>query len=148
MEERSATPPAPHQRGPGAEREKSQELPAPFADKRRLTPTLHRQFLAPFPTPASRKGTWVFPRAIVGESAWLETLWERREQLAHVPVLLLWGMKDPAFTPLLLRWEQAFLDHQTVTFDDVGHNAPEESGDRVIAPIEAFLVLHPGKDGR
>lgn len=120
-------------------------MPASFGDKRRLNRELRRQFTAPFPTAASRKGTWVFPRAIIGESAWLETLWEQRAQVAHVPVMLLWGMKDPAFAPLLPHWEQAFPDHVTVTYDDVGHNVPEESGDRAIAPIEAFLASRPGK---
>jgi pimeloyl-ACP methyl ester carboxylesterase len=123
-------------------------LPASFGDKRRLTHALRRQFTAPFPTPASRKGTWVFPRAIIGESAWLETLWELRAQLAHIPVLLLWGMKDPAFAPLLPRWQRAFPNNQTVTFDDVGHNVPEELGDRANAPIEAFLASHPGIVGQ
>lgn len=119
-------------------------MPASFGDKRRLTPEIRRQFTAPFPTPASRKSTWVFPYAIIGESAWLETLWEQRAQLSHVPVLLLWGMKDPAFAPLLPRWEQAFPNHQTVTFDDIGHNVPEELADRATASIERFLVTQPG----
>lgn len=115
-------------------------LPASVGDRRRLSPAVRRHFTAPFPTPESRTGTHVFPRAIIGESAWLEALWARRDALRHVPLLLLWGMKDTAFTAdLLARWEAAFPDHVTHTFADVGHFAPEELGGRAVGPFEAFL---------
>lgn len=117
-------------------------MPASFGDKANLSTTARRYFVAPFPTPQSRKGTWVFPRAIIGQSDWLETLWERRDVPSRIPLLLLWGMKDAAFSAdLLARWEAAFPDHDTERFDDVGHNVPEELGERAIAPIEHFL--HP-----
>lgn len=115
---------------------------ASFGDKRRLSPRLHRQFLGPFPTSESRQGTWVFPRAIVGESDWLESLWAKRGNLADVPLLLLWGLKDEAFNATLLRrWMDAFSNHTVVTFDDVGHNVPEESGERSVPPMETFLAM-------
>lgn len=119
-------------------------LPASVGDRRRLSRAVRQHFTAPFPTPRSRTGTYVFPRAILGESAWLDALWGRRDAVRDIPLLLLWGLKDVAFTTALLaRWEAAFADHVTHTFADVGHFAPEELGNEAIGLVEAFLECHP-----
>ena len=124
-------------------------MPASFGDKANLSETARRHFVAPFPTPRSRKGTWVFPRAIIGESDWLDALWERREALSNLPLLLLWGMKDAGLSgDVLARWEGAFPRHKTERYADVGHNVPEELGDRAILPIERFLAENPANGGR
>ncbi|MBX5157546.1 alpha/beta fold hydrolase [Rhizobium sp. NZLR8] len=114
-------------------------LKASFGDSSRLGPEVHAQYLAPFPTAAERKGTWVFPRAIVGESSWLAEIWARRHTLKDRPILLIWGMKDPGCTPLLPRWTEVFTDHRLITLDDVGHNVAEEAGRHLIGPIASFL---------
>lgn len=116
---------------------------ASFGDPSRLRLEAHRQYLAPFPTKSSRAGTWVFPRAIVGESAWLDSLWQRRKAFADKPALLAWGMKDAAFAPLLPRWQEAFPRHRSVAFGDVGHNVAEEAGERLVDPIATFLSDFP-----
>lgn len=115
-------------------------MKASFGDKVRLTAHIHDHYLAPFPTKASRKGTWVFPKAIVGESEWLARLWARRDRLSDKPVLLAWGMKDDAFVPLLPQWQSAFSRHRLVMFDDVGHNVAEEAGQRLVEPIATFIA--------
>lgn len=114
-------------------------LKASFADRTKLSASIHAHYLAPFGVPASRKGTWIFPRAIVGESEWLADLQERCGALAHIPVLLVWGMKDAAFAPLLATWRQAFPLSRSVCLEDVGHNVAEEAGERPFEPIAAFL---------
>ncbi|BDI31093.1 haloalkane dehalogenase [Capsulimonas corticalis] len=119
-------------------------LPASVGDKNKLTPDIHRHFIRAFPTPQSRKGAWTFPRAIIGQSEWLETLWTKREALKDTPLLLLWGLKDVAFTKdLMARWESAFPHHTTRTFPNVGHFAPEEIGGDAIEPVEAFFKANP-----
>lgn len=123
-------------------------MPASFGDKTRLSVIARRHFLSPFPTPRSRKGTWVFPRAIIGQSDWLDAQWRRRAPLSNLPLLLLWGMKDAGLSEALLtKWEDAFPRHSTERYADVGHNVPEELGDRAIAPIERFLAANPIKRG-
>lgn len=114
-------------------------LKASFGDPSRLPRSLHAHYLKPFPEPDSRKGTWVFPRAIVGESGWLSRIWARRDAIAQIPTLLIWGMKDRAFGPLLPQWREAFLNHHCITLEDVSHNVAEEAGERLIAPIANFL---------
>lgn len=119
-------------------------MPGAVGDKRSLTKAAHQQFIKPFPTPDSRKGTWVFPGAIIGQSAWLETLWAKRAALRDVPVLLLWGLKDAAFpAEILARWGGAFPNHTTQTYANVGHFVAEELGREGIAPVEAFLAAQP-----
>jgi haloalkane dehalogenase len=116
---------------------------ASFGDKTKLSDLAHRHFMEPFPTPRSRKATWVFPRAIIGEGDWLDALWKRRQVLSDLPLLLLWGMKDPGLSgEVLAGWESGFRRHATERYTDVGHNVPEELGDRAIAPIERFLATN------
>jgi haloalkane dehalogenase len=119
-------------------------MPYAFGDKSKLTKSVHRHYIEPFPTTESRKGTWVFPKAVVGESEWLATLWEKRRRLVDKPVQILWGLKDPAFsTRELNRWKSAFPNHRATVFPDVGHFVPEELGPAAVDPIEAFLKANP-----
>jgi pimeloyl-ACP methyl ester carboxylesterase len=122
-------------------------MPASFGDPAKLSEVARRHFISPFPTPRSRKGTWVFPRAIVGESDWLDSLWKRHKALSNLPLLLLWGMKDAGLSgDVLARWEDAFPRHTTEQYADVGHNVPEELGDRAIVSIERFLIANPANE--
>lgn len=117
-------------------------IPVSVGNRKKLSRSAHRHYIEAFPTPRSRKGTWVFPGAIVGQSEWLETLWARRGALKDTPVLLLWGLKDVAFdAKLLARWEGAFPDHVTVRYPNVGHFAPEEIGRDAIPAVDSFLAL-------
>ena len=120
-------------------------IPVAVGDRKKLSKSAHRHFIKALPTPRSRKGTWVFPGAIIGQSEWLETLWAKRGALKNTPVLLLWGLKDVAFTAeLLARWEGAFPDHVTMKYPNVGHFAPEEIGPDAITSVESFLGVRPG----
>lgn len=119
-------------------------IPASVGDKTKLSAAVLNHFIQPFPTPRSRKGTWVFPRAIIGQSGWLESLWAKRLRLKDKPLLLLWGMKDTGFGPEVFeQWKGAFPTNTAVSFSEIGHMAPEELGDRAIAPVDAFLRAHP-----
>ena len=116
-----------------------------FGDPRRLPPHVHAQYLAPFPDPPSRAATWAYARALLGSRAWFDRLWTRRERLRDLPVLILWGMKDPAIRePELLRLQSAFSGAEVVRLPDVGHFPPEEAPDRLTMLIAGFL----DRDGR
>lgn len=104
-------------------------MPAAFGDKRRLTPAIHQQYLAPLAVEAERKGCWVFPAQIIGSSEWLESLWERREALAGKRMLIAWGERDIAFREKeLRRWSAAFPQAKVVRYPDCGHYLSEERG--------------------
>ena len=115
-------------------------IPGVFGDKRKLSKLAHQHYIKPFPTRASRQGMWVLAKAIIGESDWLASLWEKRARLADKPVLILSGLSDPTFGPeKLARWQEAFPNHTTLIWQDVGHFVPEELGTEAVAPVAAFL---------
>ncbi|WP_380681150.1 alpha/beta fold hydrolase [Salinigranum sp. GCM10025319] len=115
-------------------------VPLSFADRSRLSPAVHRHYVAPLSTPEKRKGSWVFPRELLGSSVWLGDLWTRRGALADVPVLLVWGLDDPAFGGELDRWQRAFPRVRTVPLDGCGHYVAEEHGRELAAAIDGFLT--------
>lgn len=115
-------------------------LRAAYGDKRKLTPDVHRHYIKPFATPGERMAPWVFARELIGSSDWYEYLWNQRERIAGMPALLLWGMKDPAFTPAALeRWRLAFRNPRVVQFPAAGHFVQEEAGDEAASAIRGFL---------
>lgn len=117
---------------------------AELGDKKKLPKSIHQHYIKPFPTPRSRKGTWIFADSITAQSDWLKTLWTKRATLTNTPLLLLWGLKDDAFTTKLLHcWENEFPNCTTQTYPNSGHNAPEEIGEDAISPMEQFLATYP-----
>ncbi len=118
-------------------------VPAGFADRTRLSPAVHRQYLAPFPDPASRRPLWEFARALLGSSAWYDGLWRQRGRLQGKPALLVWGMRDASFgTAYLARWQEALPDAETVALPDAGHFVQEEGATELASHLAAFLRRH------
>jgi len=115
-------------------------LRAMFGDKSRLTTAIHRQYLMPLAVPAERKGCEVFPGAIIGSTAWLRSLWERRGLLADKEILIAWGMRDIGFRAKELdRWIEAFPRARVVRFADTGHFVPEERPGDLIREMQALI---------
>jgi haloalkane dehalogenase len=115
-------------------------MPGAYGDVGKLTPSIHRQYLAVFPDRKSRgQVLWAFARALLGASAYYDGLWQRLGVLRQKPVLIVWGMKDSAFQPPTLeRWKQALPDARVVPLE-VGHWPHEEAPDEVRVAIEDFL---------
>lgn len=117
--------------------------PYAYGDRRKLTAAIHRHYLAPFPTWDDRERVlWTLAREILGSSAYYTDLWERRDRLLGRPVLILWGMKDPAFTPRHLeRWTAFFGDAARVArLEGVGHWPHKEAPEIVERELRAFLA--------
>ncbi|MFC3282546.1 alpha/beta fold hydrolase [Litchfieldella rifensis] len=116
-----------------------------FGDKTRLSRQAHAHYLHPLDSPKDRKGCLVFPKEILGSSAWLAELWQEISVLRDKPVLLVWGMKDIAFREKeLQRWQQTFPHHRVVRLPSVGHFVPEEAPERLSEAVTRFL--HEGVD--
>ena len=115
--------------------------PYAYADRKKLTPEIHRHYLDRFSDRWSRGAVlWPLAHAILGSSAYYDSLWQRRETLRGRPALILWGMKDPAFQPdQLARWREVLPDARVVELD-AGHWPQEESPDRVIEEIRTLLL--------
>ena len=115
-------------------------MPAALADRASLPAPIHRHYLAPFPTSQSRRALHAYARALIGSSDFYQALWDRREAIADVPTLIVWGMKDPAFrVPELERMTTIFRRLETVRLEHVGHFPQEEAPAAVLTPLEAFL---------
>lgn len=123
--------------------------PAAFADRRRLTRAVHAQYLAPFADHGSRGLVlWPLARSLGSPSAHGEQLWHRRDALAAVPALVIWGLRDPALKPRHLeRWRRA-LPHADVVPLEAGHWPHEELPDIVCEHVTEFLRRTAGgRDG-
>jgi pimeloyl-ACP methyl ester carboxylesterase len=103
-------------------------LPASFADKRRLSPEVHRHYLAPFASRHERVAPWVLGCELWGSNDYYGQLWSQRTRLSSLPLTVLWGMKDPAIgVDQLGRWREAFPAARVVELADAGHFPQEEA---------------------
>ena len=105
----------------------------------RYTRAVHRHYAAPLADRAARHATWVYARELLGSSAWYDTLWARRERLARIPALLVWGTRDPAFGRLLPRWRSLFYRAEALDVPDGGHAPQETRGPEVVGAVARFL---------
>ncbi len=83
--------------------------------------------------------TWIYARELLGSSAWYDGLWRRRDRIARIPALLIWGMKDPAFGRYLGRWREVFERAEVVELPDCGHAPPEERAPEALKRLAPFL---------
>jgi haloalkane dehalogenase len=118
--------------------------PSAYGDRRKLTKAIHRQYLAPFPDADGRERVlWALARALLGSSAFYESLWQQRRRLAGVPTLIVWGVKDTAFRPHMLeRWRRAVPHGVVVELADAGHWPHEEAPDAVLAALTPFVTTN------
>ena len=115
-------------------------MPKAVADRSVLTPEIHRHYAGPLATPDERMGAWGCARALLGAGPWYEQLWAQRHALREKPMLLVWGMKDPAFGPSYLdRWRREFPDAQVHAIPSSGHFVPEEASMEVAPLLEQFV---------
>jgi haloalkane dehalogenase len=117
-------------------------MPHAYGDRRKLTPTIHRQYLAPFPAPDGREQVlWALARALLGSSAYYADLWARRERLRGRPALVVWGLADPAFrSHHLTRWATLLgAEARIVRLPSAGHWPHEEEPATVCDELVRFL---------
>jgi haloalkane dehalogenase len=107
-------------------------------------PVMMDAYRAPFPDYWSRAGTLAFQREIPlterDRSAPLMASIHERLSDVSVPVLLVWGMRDPVFQPVFLdQWRELFPNAQVIELPDASHFLVEDSPDEVTGAIEGFL---------
>jgi haloalkane dehalogenase len=97
-------------------------------------------YRAPFPDYWSRIGQLAFQRDIPlterdRSAALMGSIHDALSEL-HVPVTLLWGMRDPVFQPVFLdQWRELFPDARVTELPDAAHFVPEDRPDAVIEAI-------------
>jgi len=96
-------------------------------------------YRGPFPTPASRRPTAVFPREILASRPFLADIERRLARLSDRPALIVWPTKDVAFGDReRRRWEELFADHRTVLLEGAGHYIQEDAADEIVAAIRGW----------
>ncbi len=114
--------------------------------KATLTDAEFDHYLSVVPTPESRTGIAVFPREIRAAKPWMVGLEQRvKANLSAKPIVLVWGMKDPAFGRggVLERWQAVFPQATVIRLEAAGHYLQEDAPDEIVAAIsEAFAADH------
>jgi haloalkane dehalogenase len=105
-----------------------------IVDRRRYSREIERHYLKALDGYA----TWIYAREVLGSSDWYDGLWRRRDRIARIPTLLIWGMKDPAFGRYLPRWREVFERAEVVELD-CGHVPPEERAPESLRRLAPFL---------
>lgn len=98
------------------------------------------QYKHPFDNAKERFGPYGLAKGLLSSSIWQHGLWARREVLAGKPALILWGLRDPLFTPdLIPRWQTVFPDATIEKFPNCGAHLLEEAARAVEADIYLFM---------
>jgi haloalkane dehalogenase len=120
-------------------------MPSAYADRGKLTPRIHGQYLAPFRLRTDRvRVLWTLARSLVTSSASFGKIWDGRARLASIPSLVVWGLGDSALKPYMLERVRAALPHARVeTLPGVGHWPQEEAPDEVARLFDGFLPRAP-----
>lgn len=95
-------------------------------------------------TPSRRVGAAEFPRQLIESTLWLgELADEVRERLSNVPLLLPWGLHDPAFSQSYLeRFREDFTVSQVLRLD-AKHYIQEDAPGEIAEGIQGFMDALP-----
>lgn len=120
-------------------------IPMATVQKQKLTTEVMDGYRYPFPTWSSRAGVLAFPRLIpartTDEGYFLlkeieEKFWPRFKGNA----LIIWPMKDIAFTPAVLEeWKQLLPQAEIHTLENAGHYLQEEESEKITQWMLEFL---------
>ena len=115
-------------------------MPMAVGNKALLTPDVMLHYRNALPTWSARAACAALPGHIIGASDWIRSIWDDREAFTGKPALLFWGAKDIAFRKKeLARWQSELADATTQEFDDCGHFLAEETPERILPVLRAFL---------
>lgn len=112
---------------------------AAYGPKAKMPEWVRRHYYMPHAEKSARVGTWVFPREIIGSTAWLETLWAQRDKIKHIPTAIVWGDSDIAFKEGELKvWTDLMVNHSLNVLHKIGHYPPEEAPEEVIHALKTL----------
>ncbi len=127
------------------------------ADPQCLSASARSGLLAPYDCWSNRFAIYQFVKDIPASPrhpTWkhLQQLEANLPSLGHLPVQLIWGMRDWCFRPDCLdRLHATFPDAEVHRLHDVGHWVTEEAPGRVKRAVDGFLTRgghhHAGKQG-
>lgn len=104
-----------------------------------LPPDVFEMYLAPWKKRSRRAPAVIAPRQLIASSNYLVEVENNLPRLRDRPALIVWGLKDLAFTAEeRQRFERLFPDHKTLLFDNASHFLQEDVGDQIAEAIREF----------
>lgn len=102
-------------------------MPQAYADKKKLTRAIHRQYKMPFQKRNERVALYAIARQLKDAGSWWQQQWEMLDKINGLPVTFIWGMSDKFIQPYMLgKWKIAF-PKATIVELNTGHFVAEES---------------------
>ena len=116
-------------------------VPAGIYRKEIKKPALFKAYTDQFPTPDSRRGTYVFPREIRKSAKWLASIEDKLPALSEKPAEMVWAMRDPAFGKeyYIRKWQTFFPDAPVDRVEHASHFIQEDAPDRIVPAVERIL---------
>ena len=112
----------------------------PVGVKHQLAPEVMDHYRGPFPTVDSRAGPAEFVRQLTLSANWLAQLeYGVRQNLAHIPLLLTWGIEDLAFTPAFMDTFRRDFERTRAVRLEAKHFIQEDAPGEVSQAIMEFL---------
>ncbi|HZR44758.1 MAG TPA: alpha/beta fold hydrolase [Ktedonobacteraceae bacterium] len=114
-----------------------------------LKPTVMEAYTAPFPIPSSRLALLCWTRDIpINETdysyATMKQIEQGLSQFTQIPVLLIWGMRDPVLPESVLRiWQHLYPQAITHKIEDASHFLQEDAPEQIVHWIAEFLETNP-----
>ncbi len=114
-----------------------------------LTPQVRAGYLTPYDSWANRVALLRFVQDIpLGpeDVTWNQVarMENSLSELAHIPMLIVWGELDFCFTlPILDRWQECFPEARVERITDAGHYVVEDAPDKIIPMMKQFVEDHP-----
>src|SRR5207248_4937417 len=108
----------------------------------KLTTSVLEAYRAPFSTPESRLAMLCWSRDIpVQESdvsyAEMKYIEKGLSQFSEIPILLVWGMRDPVLSPeVLQRWQRLYPHARTYEMEDASHFLQEDAPSNIVQRSE------------
>ena len=107
--------------------------------RKKLSRGEKQMYERPHPTPESRVPVHVMPREFLAAHALLAEVERGLPRVAHLPALIVWGDRDPAFRePQRRRWEGAFPNHRTVILRGASHYIQEDAPAEIIGAVREW----------
>jgi len=114
-------------------------LPKSFGDKK-ISRKILSQFTKPFSKKSNRYGTLGFAKSLLSEQQFFINQKKQIHQLTHLPILLIWGMKDQFVgAKYLNQFKQEFKHAKCIELTSAGHFPQEEESEKTMTAIRYFL---------
>lgn len=112
----------------------------PLGVKHKLAPEVMDHYRGPLGTLDSRAGVAEFPKEIINAERWLREIEANVPfELGRLPLLLVWGMHDLAFTPGFMKHFRDDFESVSIVRLEAKHYIQEDAPAEIAAAIKAFL---------